>query len=80
MRLTRRQRAVLVIMGDAGPWTPDTLGARLESSPLGAARTASSLVTHGLALRHRHGGHVAYTITRRGLHILDHHQQELAAD
>lgn len=85
MKLTRQQKRCLKALRDASPKpvTPDELGRLLDTSPQGAATTASSLVTRGeglLVRRVRTGtGHVAYQaeMSQRSRNIVNNRSLEI---
>lgn len=68
-RLSRQQRDCLdllrAVRHGAG-LNPPALGILLDTSPQGAAATASSLVVRGLVERYRSHGHVFYRATDEG--------------
>lgn len=66
MRLTEKQRFALGVLRQSGQrLTPNDLAIVLDTSPEGAAATASSLVRRGLVERVRIAGRVSYKVAPR---------------
>lgn len=66
MSLSKKQtKALGLIEAAKGYVSPEELAEALETSPEGAAATASSLVRRHLAQRARINGHVFYTAASR---------------
>lgn len=65
MKLTKQQLAAVDALRQ-GPKAPPELAVALDTTPEGAAATASSLVRKGLVARQRERGHVRYELTPKG--------------
>jgi predicted carbohydrate-binding protein with CBM5 and CBM33 domain len=64
LKLSPKQRKAWAALIEH-PLGPAELATILETSPEGAAATASSLVRHKIAVRERTGGHVIYRAVKQ---------------